>query len=267
MKFNKIELEVKNALSSLPIKKRGILYIAGNIFNFGLKKNEVHLFCNNLLKYAQKKIGSSGGIIVPTATLNLIKSKKIFDKKKTQSFTMGVFSEFIRKHKKSSRSDHPLWSFSGIGKNVKKVLHKVSYSAYGEESVFERLLNFKTYFICLGEPNTAIGMIHYVENLIGVPYRYNKEFYIKVKSKNRTIFKYTLLGVRFKSKNMIGDGNKEITNQLKKMGTFKFVRLRKGVIYFCEYKKIIKNLKIIFRKNPRIWLKNKNQKQQTYYKD
>ena len=69
------------------------------------------------------------------------------------------------------------------------------------------------------------------------------------------------------SKNMIGDGNKEITNQLKKMGTFKFVRLRKGVIYFCEYKKIIKNLKIIFRKNPRIWLKNKNQKQQTYYKD
>ena len=55
MKFNKIELEVKNALSSLPIKKRGILYIAGNIFNFGLK-NEVHLFCNNLLKYAQKKL-------------------------------------------------------------------------------------------------------------------------------------------------------------------------------------------------------------------
>ncbi len=267
MKFNKIALKVKRTLSRLPIRKKGILYIAGNIFNFGLKKNEVQFFCDSLLYYAQKKVGSSGGIIVPTATLNLIKTKKIFNKKKTQSFTMGVFSEFIRKHKESSRSDHPLWSFSGIGKNVKKILHKVSYSAYGNGSVFERLLNYKTYFICLGEPNTAIGMIHYVENLIGVPYRYNKEFYIKVKSKNKTFNKYTLLGVRFKSKNMIGDGNKEITNQLKRMGTFKSVNLNKGVVYFCEYKKIIENLKIIFQKNPRIWLKNKNQKQKTYFKD
>ena len=50
----------------------------------------------------KKKIGPSGGIIVPTATLNLIKSKKKFLIKKTQSFTMGVFSEFIRKHKKAA---------------------------------------------------------------------------------------------------------------------------------------------------------------------
>ena len=178
-----IEKEIKKQITKYPIKKGAIVYVAGNTFNFGISSEEIKVFCKYFLFYLKKKIGSSGGVIVPTATLNLIKNKKVYDKKKTKSYTMGIFSEYVRIQKQSYRSDHPLWSFSGLGTKVKKILKNVSYSAYGEGSVFDKLMDYKTYFICLGEPDTAIGMIHYVENLYGVPYRFNKEFYIKTKKK------------------------------------------------------------------------------------
>ena len=130
----------------------------------------------------------------------------------------------------------------------KNLLNNTSHSAYGEGSVFQKLLNNKTFFISLGEPHTSIGMIHYVEQLIGVPYRYNKEFIIKVKKNNKIKKYYTLLGVRFKSKKMIGDGNKKIISKLIDMNTFKIHTFKKGNLYICEYDKIIKNLKIIFEK-------------------
>ncbi len=262
----KIEKEIKKQISKYPFKKGTIVYVAGNTFNFGMGTAEIKKFCKYFLNYLKKITGPNGGVIVPTATLNLIKNKKVYDKKKTKSYTMGIFSEYVRNQKKSHRSDHPLWSFSGLGTKVKKILKNVSYSAYGEGSVFDKLMNYKTYFICLGEPNTSIGMIHYVENLYGVPYRFNKEFYIKTKKNNKITSSYSLLGVRFKSKNMIGDGNKQVVSKLKKMKTFKKIKFKKGAIYICEYQKIVNNLKLIFAKNPRIWLKNKNQIQKTYLK-
>lgn len=260
-----IEEEIKKQISKYPIKKGNIVYVAGNTFNFGLGSADIKKFCKYFLHYLKKHIGSSGGVIVPTATLNLIKNKKIYDKKMTKSYTMGIFSEYVRNQKESYRSDHPLWSFSGLGTKVKKILKKVSYSAYGEGSVFDKLMDYKTYFISLGEPHSSIGMIHYVENLYGVPYRFNKEFYIKTKKNNKIISNYSLLGVRFKSKNMIGDGNKKIIFKLKKMKTFKKFKFKRGVIYICEYQKIVNNLKLIFANNPRIWLRNKNQHQKTYF--
>ena len=114
---------------------------------------------------------------------------------------MGIFSEYIRNQSKSFRSGHPLWSFSGIGKNVEKNFKKnIIFSIRRWFSFFENLLKFNTFFLSLGKPHTSIGMLHYIENLVGVPYRYNKEFYVNVKHKNKITKQYCLLGVRFKSK-------------------------------------------------------------------
>ena len=89
----------------------------------------------------------------------------------------------MRNLKESQRSSHPLWSFSGIGKDVKKIFKTNHFSAYGKNSIFERLLEFDTVFISLGKPHKSIGMIHYAEHVVGVPYRFNKEFLSKQKSK------------------------------------------------------------------------------------
>jgi len=263
----KLETEIKETVLKLKLKKSSTLYIAGNLYNFDLKKEEIFDFCKYFLKYSKKKIGNQGNIVVPTATLNIPNSNKVYNKKKTKSYLMGIFSEYIRNQKSSYRSDHPLWSFSGIGRNIKKILNNTSFSAYGEGSVFQKLLNNNTYFISLGKPHTAIGMIHYVEHLVGVPYRYNKEFIVKVKKNNKVKNQYTLLGVRFNSKKVIGDGNKKIISKLTNMKTFKIYKFKKGYIYVSDYDKIVENLKTIIQKNPRIWLKRDKTTQKNYYKN
>jgi len=140
----KIEKEIKKQISKYPFKKGTIVYVAGNTFNFGMGTVEIKKFCKYFLNYLKKITGPNGGVIVPTATLNLIKNKRVYDKKNTKSYTMGIFSEYVRNQKKSHRSDHPLWSFSGLGTKIKKILKNVSYSAYGEGSVFDKLMNYKT---------------------------------------------------------------------------------------------------------------------------
>jgi aminoglycoside 3-N-acetyltransferase len=267
MKTNDLATKIKKTISKLGIKKGSTLYIAGNLYNFGIVKSDIYDFCEYFVKNLKIKISSQGNIVVPTATLNFTNSNRIYNPKKTKSYQMGIFSEYIRSQKNSYRSDHPLWSFSGIGRDVKRILNNISFSAYGEGSVFQKLLNHNTYFISLGEPHSSIGMIHYVEHLVGVPYRYNKEFIIKVKKDNKIKKQYALLGVRFKSKKMTGDGNEKIISKLINMNTFKIYRFKKGKIYICKYDKIIQNLKIIFNENPRIWLKNDKTKQKNYYAD
>lgn len=93
--------KIKKITTELELKKGSTLYIAGNLYNFGLKKTEIEDFCNYFLKYLIKCIGNNGNITVPTANVDLINSNKIFDKKKTKSYCMGIFSEFIRKKKKA----------------------------------------------------------------------------------------------------------------------------------------------------------------------
>ena len=267
--MKKIDLKknIEKTILNFNIKRNSTLYVAGNLYNFGIRYNEINNFCNIFAKELKKKIGINGNIIVPTATLNFTNSNKIYYPDKTKSYMMGIFSEYIRNQSESFRSSHPLWSFSGIGKNVKKILKKTSFSAYGDGSVFENLLKFNTFFISLGKPHTSIGMLHYVENLVGVPYRYNKEVYVKVKHKNKITKKYCLLGVRFKSKNMISDNNVKIVNELNKLNTFQKIKFIKGEFYICSYKTIISNLRKIISENPRIWLKNDKTKQERYFKE
>ena len=46
--------------------------------------------------------------------------------------------------------------FSAIGKNAKKILKDVpKKNSYGKNSVFDRLLSYNTYFICIGDIKTT----------------------------------------------------------------------------------------------------------------
>ena len=97
---------------------------------------------------------------------------------------MGPFSEYIRK-KNSIRSLHPFWSISGIGKK-KKILKDVSKHAYGFGSPWSKMLENDFFQVNVGtHPSRAVTLIHHIETIMGVPYRYNKKFIKQVKVRNR----------------------------------------------------------------------------------
>ena len=97
--------KIKKKYISLGLKKSQNLYITadfGKIIERNLLKSEV---IEDHFKAIKEIIGIDGTIIVPTATLNLCKTDKIFDPKKTPSFNMGSLSEFARKFPNLSKID------------------------------------------------------------------------------------------------------------------------------------------------------------------
>ena len=220
--------EIQKAIKKINFRNYQTLYIVGNIFNFGFSFNDTKKFSEVFTKF-KKNCKNQKSILVPTATLDLLKNKNAIFSKNSKSYRMGIFSEYIRLQKGCLRSHHPLWSFFRIGKNIKNIFDTNSCSAYGKNSVFERLLNANTLFISLGEPNKSIGMIHYAEHVVGVPYRFNKEFYVKKKFKNKIRKQYCILSVRFNSKKLEKQGNKKIIDILKKRKVFKKISLNKVI--------------------------------------
>ena len=128
-------------------------------------------------------------IVVPTATLDLARSKDYFDKNKTRSFKMGAFSEFIRNLSAAKRSLHPLWSLSSIGPLADFITSNVSKHGYDGNSAFSRIFQIKNcHYLSLGNhPRFMLPVIHYLENKHRVTYRFKKSFKLKFLSKKKII--------------------------------------------------------------------------------
>ena len=84
MKSDNLKIEIEKQISKIKVKNGSTLYVAGNLYNFGIDKADISNFCKHFLKSLKKKIGNQGNIIVPTSTLNLTNTNKIYDPKKTK---------------------------------------------------------------------------------------------------------------------------------------------------------------------------------------
>ena len=240
----------------LGVKKSQLLYISsdfGKIFsNLKISKDE---FLGMHFDAIQSIIGKKGTIVVPTATLNLCGSKKIFDAEKTESFQMGAFSEYVRKKKNSKRSIHPLWSVSAIGKLADYITQNVPQHAFGFDSVFHRLVEKNAYFLSIGiNPRLSISLIHYIELVCGVPYRMTKIFKQKIKIKNKIISKNYFHFV-LKNRKTPRDKNIKIFNNFKKYSKVNQINLKSGKLTFFSSKEFFKINSELISKRPYIWTK------------
>lgn len=132
----------------------------------------------NLLKNCFLNVlGESGTLVVPTFNWDFCKGKTyIHEKTRSQ---VGMFTNYVLFDDRSIRSFHPIYSFAAIGPMKNDVLNNVPKSSYGNESVFHRLhkLNAK---IILFNFDLGTTFVHYVEQKLGVDYRYIKYFTGKV---------------------------------------------------------------------------------------
>ncbi len=183
----------------LKLQKYNNIFVASDLSKLGklrLKKNDL---LENIYTSIKNVTNKPSTIFVPTGSLSHCNSSKIFDLKDSPSEDMGAFSEYIRKKKNSIRSLHPLWSVSGNGKNAKS-LENVSKHAYGIESPWSKMLDLDTLQINIGKhPSRAVTLIHHIETIFGVPYRYNKQFLNKIKINNKIIISDFYMSVFFKN--------------------------------------------------------------------
>jgi aminoglycoside 3-N-acetyltransferase len=137
---------------------------------------------NDHLTALRELLGPEGTIVVPTATLNLCNTDTVFDPETTPSHQMGAFSEFVRQLPGARRSFHPFWSHTALGARAADVVDNVSRHGQGMGSVWSRLIEADALSIHIGKhPSRTVSVVHHIELVVGVPYRYTKEFMHPVK--------------------------------------------------------------------------------------
>ena len=112
-------------------------------------------------------------VIIPAFTYT---TEGIFNTETTNT-RLGALNTYICRHQNSDRSEHPLFSYASIGGNSHEVTYRVGKSAFGCDSVIDRLRQLNTCFLHIGRPIHAGNTIaHYIEQGCGALYRYHKRF-------------------------------------------------------------------------------------------
>ena len=262
MKSDYDKYDIEKCISSLNIKKNDVVYISGNLINFGkpnpkILSNLVNIFYASI----QKKIKNKGTIVVPSHSFDLVKNKDVFDPKKTLSDT-GAFSNYILKLKGAIRQEHPYSSSAAIGKMAKYICNNNTQNVYGIDSPFERMINLNAKFISLGiDINKNCSQVHHAEYMMNVPYRYNKEFLHKVKINNKIKKKKFNLFVLYKKFiNLKRDENSKIVNNFLKKNKLQKVKLGKNYVYCYNLKNFYDSNINLLRKDIYCWMKKKPKK-------
>jgi len=149
-------------------------------------------FCETYYNAIRDVIGDDGTLVVPTYTSQVGREGINFILEETPCMT-GIFSEHIRKKDTSTRSIHPINSLTSIGPNQSYICENNSTSDFGWDSPFDRLNNLKCKVISIGLTAAfSLGILHYIEALFGLPYRYNKildvDTIVNGKKDNRAFF-------------------------------------------------------------------------------
>jgi len=171
-----LQSDLIHLLDALGLSKGETCYVAGNISALARTRLKKEVLLPTCLSAFQEVIGSDGTIFSPSASMNLCNTNIPYDIENTPSNEMGAFAEYIRTAKGSKRSFHPFWSISGLGKQA-EILLEVSRHAYGVGSPWSKFLDLDARQINIGlHPSKAVTLIHHIEVVVGVPYRYTKEF-------------------------------------------------------------------------------------------
>jgi len=226
------------------------------------KDSILDFYFNNI----KEIIGEKGTIITPTFTGNhYVRLNLPFDINTTKS-ELGSFSEYLRTKIKSIRSMHPIVSLCAIGENASYICGGNHYDGYSYDSPWGRLLNLDAKILTLGygiHPN-GMSVIHFLENLVGVPYLYNKLFKSEVYLGKKKINGIFTMSVRYLEYDIENDQSK-FKALLVKKNKAKIIELGRGKILSTSFKNVFevgiealaKNRYILLKRKPNF---NSNQK-------
>ena len=247
-----IEKEIIIKINNL-VKNYEFVYITSDMRGFlynRFVKNYPKFFSSLFLSLKNNNITS----IIPSYTYT---KKGIFEVYKTKS-KLSLLTKWSFNEKSILRSEHPLFSCISIG-SQKNILKNIGKSAFGKDSIFDKLYKTNSCLLHLGRPlelgNTSI---HYVEQMCGAVYRLNKKFKTKVYCKKKYIgTDYTVFvrDLSNKNNNYISNTNK-ISKVLKKNKLVKeFGDLKNNTnITVLDYKNSIDLMMDEFYKNQNIFI-------------
>lgn len=159
------------------IQKGDCLYVVSDMLELAktVREQGRRLDRNSVIDTLQELVGESGTLLFPTFNWDFCKGIG-FDYYRTPVKT-GALPKAALGRPDFSRTAHPLYSFAVWGDRKEELMGIDAIDAFGKGTIFERLYDWDARVLVIGlEPLEGVTYIHHVEQMVGVPYRYNKEF-------------------------------------------------------------------------------------------
>ncbi len=159
------------------IEKGDIVYVVSDILALSIRarENKEKMDINRFIDSILAKVGSEGTVLIPTFNWGFCRGEA-FDIKKTVSKT-GALGNAALKRTDFVRTAHPIYSFMVWGKDKEMLAELDAKEAFGADSVFGYLHRNHAKALIIGLPTmSGLTFVHYIEQMVGVPYRYPKDF-------------------------------------------------------------------------------------------
>ncbi len=169
---------IDELLDKMELYSGAVVQIASDITGFAYQyylEEKRPLDINQILDGIIESIGVQGTLILPTYNWDFCKGIP-FDYNTTPCKT-GAMSAVALKRADFKRTHHPIYSYAVYGKDAELLYHFNNITSFGSDSVLGYLHKKNAYNIIIGiDYNKGFTFAHYVEEQVGVKYRYQKNF-------------------------------------------------------------------------------------------
>ncbi len=165
------------ALREAGVKRGGVVFSHVGMRFLGRPQGEPNAFAAaaSIIDHAFTEVlGEEGTLIVPTYTYSFCNGED-YDPQTTPS-AIGYFTEWFRTRPGVLRSREPIFSVAARGAKAHELLDALPPDSFGEDSIYGRLLRANSLLCNIGVGLRYATFVHFVEQTVGVPYRYKKEF-------------------------------------------------------------------------------------------
>ncbi len=159
------------------IKEGDVVYVSSDVSRlFKVCQEHGELFgYHDFIDAIIKVVGKEGTVLFPTFNWDFCHDIP-FNYKKTMSQT-GILGHVAMKRPDFKRTKHPIYSFAVYGKDQDLLCNMDNVSSFGQDSPFAYLEKVKAHNILVDVPYIhCFTFMHYIEQKVGVTYRYEKMF-------------------------------------------------------------------------------------------
>ena len=165
--YKKLVAEFKR----IGLEEKDVVFLHSSFKSFGGVEGGPQTVIDALIS----TLGNEGTLIVPRFNFDFCTYGTPWDIRTTPSH-MGIITEFVRKDPRSFSVFHPIYSFSIIGKHAKELVKHRYKGSYSKDSIFHKLRILDAKILQIDRVYKGTTMFHYVEEMLGVDYRYFKNF-------------------------------------------------------------------------------------------
>ena len=169
--------DLLRAFAEVGVREGDVVFGHSSVAMLGIPEVglEQRAIADMFLAAFREATGGTGTWILPAYTYSYTKDE-VFDPAGTPpTQDMGLLPNALWRHPEARRSLDPIFSVIAIGPRAEEMTAGVPASCFGEDCVYARLIEADG-AIC----NIGIGshsaLLHHVEQMLGVPYRYLKTF-------------------------------------------------------------------------------------------